>query len=192
MEAILQSTENVEQAAKIFEENFDMIRIATRSQVNDKSAIDDIFQNLFLSLLHSPAPSDIKNVKGYLRRAIRNDVIDSTIRNKCRRAREQKYAEMYMVNIRYDSPEDTVTMYDTIQHLFKIIEDKLPVHEARALIEKYRYNRDNDEAARIMGITRRSFSHYLCTGLKRARRYIQQNKSEQNIHSQKVDNNDMA
>lgn len=40
--------------------------------------------------------------------------------------------------------------------------------------------------------TRRSFSHYFCTGLKKARHYIQQNNSEQNIHSQKPDNNDMA
>lgn len=95
---------------------------------------------------------------------------------------------MYMVSIRYDDPEETVTMCNTIQRIFEIIEDKLPAHEAKALIEKYRYNRDDDEAARIMGIARRSFSHYLCTGLKRARRYIQQNNSEQNIPSQKPDN----
>lgn len=181
MEAILQSAENIKQAAKIFEENSDMIRIVIRSQVNDKSVTDDIFQNLYLSLVHSPVPSDIENTEAYLRRAIRNDVIDTTIKRRCRRVREQKYAEMYMVNIRYNDPEDTVTMCDTIQHIFKIIEDKLPAHEARALIEKYRYNRDDGEAARIMGITRRSFSHYLCTGLKRVRRYIQKNNSKQNI-----------
>jgi len=166
MEATLQSTENVKQTAKILEENSDMIRVAIRSQVNNKSIIDDIFQNLFLSLVHSPVPSNIENTEAYLRRAIRNDVIDSAIKNRCRRAREQKYAEMYTVSIRYDNPEDTVTMCDTIQHIFEIIEDKLPPHEARALIEKYRYSRDDGEAAKIIGITRRSFSHYLCTGLK--------------------------
>ncbi|MHC4397183.1 MAG: sigma-70 family RNA polymerase sigma factor [Planctomycetota bacterium] len=192
MEITLQSAENVKHAAKIFEENSGMFRAAIRSQVNDKSVIDDIFQNLFLSLVHSPVPSDIENVEGYLRRAIRNDVIDSAIKNRCRRVREQKYTEMSMVSTRYDDPKDTVTMCDVIQHIFEIIEDRLPAHEARALIEKYRYNRDDGEAARIMGITRRSFSHYLCTGLKKARRYIQQNNSEQNIHSRKPDNTDMT
>jgi RNA polymerase sigma factor (sigma-70 family) len=179
METALQS-ENVKQAAQIFEENSDMIRIAIHSKVNDKSIIEDIFQNLFLSLVHNPVPSNIENVEGYLKRAIRNDVIDSAIKNRCRRAREQKYAEMYMVSIRYDDPEDTVTMCDTIQHIFEIIENKLPAHEAGAILEKYYYNRDDGEAARIMGITRRSFSHYLCTGLKKVRQFIRENKRHPN------------
>jgi RNA polymerase sigma factor (sigma-70 family) len=176
MEAAYQSTKNVKQVAKIFKENSDMIRIAIRSKVNDKSIIDDIFQNLFLSLVRSPVPSNIENIEAYLRRAIRNDVIDAAIQRRCHRIREQRYAEMYMVSIRYDDPEDTVTMCETIQRIFEIIEDKLPTHEARALIEKYRYNRDDGEAARIMGITRRSFSHYLCTGLKKVRQFIRENK----------------
>lgn len=179
MEATLQS-ENVKQAAKIFEENSDMIRIAIRSKVNNKSIIDDIFQNLFVSLCRSPVPSNFENTEAFLRRAIRNDVIDAAIKRKCQRAREQRYAKMHMVRIRYDSPEDTVTMCDTIQHIFEIIEDKLPAYEARAIIQKYRYNRDDGEAARIMGINRRSFSHYLCTGLKKVRQFIHENKSHLN------------
>ena len=172
MKASLQTTENVKQAAKIFGENSDMLRITVRSQINDKSVIDDVLQNLFLSLVENPVPSNIENIKAYLRRAIRNDVIDSAIKNKCRRIREQKYAKMRMVNIKYDNPEDTVSMCDTIQHIFDIVEDRLPAHEARVIKEKYHYGRDDDEAAEIMGITRRSFSHYLCTGLKKVRRYI--------------------
>lgn len=171
----MQSVENITQAAKIFEEKSDMIRIAICSQVNDRSIVDDIFQNLFLSLARKPIPSNIENVEGYLRRAIRNDVIDSAIKNRCRRAREREYAKMYTINIRYDNPEDMVMMYDTMQHIFEIIEDKLPVHEARAIVQKYRYDRDDGKTIRIMGITRRSFSHYLCTGLKKARHHIQQN-----------------
>ena len=180
MEATLQ-VENIKQAAKIFEENSNMIRIAIRSKVNDKSIIDDIFQNLFVSLSHSPVPSNFENTEAFLRRAIRNDVIDAAIKNRCRRAREQRYAKMHMVRVRYDNPEDTVTMCDTIQRIFEIIEDNLNAHEARAIIERYRYNRDDGEAAEAMGITRRSFSHYLCTGLKKARQFVQQSRLEQNI-----------
>jgi len=179
MEATLQS-ENVKHAAKIFEENSDMIRIAIRFKVNDKLVIDDIFQSLFVSLCRSPVPSNFENTEAFLRRAIRNDVIDAAIKNRCRRAREQRYAKMHMVRVRYDNPEDTVTMCDTVQRIFEIIEDNLNTHEARAIMERYRYNRDDGEAAEAMGITRRSFSHYLCTGLKKARHYILQN-----IHSQK-------
>ena len=165
MKAILQSTKNISQAAKIFEENSDMIRSAIRSQVNDKSIIDDIFQNLFLSLVHNPVPSNIENVKAYIRQAVRNDVIDSAIKSKCCRIREQRYAGMYMVSIRYDNPQDSVSMCDVIQHIFEIIENRLPAYEAKAIIQKYRYNRDDGEAAEVLVISRRSFSHYLCTGL---------------------------
>jgi RNA polymerase sigma factor (sigma-70 family) len=188
MEAALQAAGDVKRAAEIFEENSDMIRSAIRSQVNDKSLVDDIFQNLFLSLVYSPVPLGIENTKAYLRRAVRNDVIDSALKDRSRRAREQKYAEMCMVGTGYDNPEDMVTMCDALQRIFAIIEDKLPAHEARAIEEKYRYNRDDGEAARLMGITRRSFSHYLCTGLKRARCYIRQNNSQRNSL---FDNNDV-
>jgi RNA polymerase sigma factor (sigma-70 family) len=191
MEATLKS-ENVKHAAKIFKENSDMIRVAIRSKVNDKSIIDDIFQSLFVSLCHSPVPSNFENTEAFLRRAIRNYVIDAAIKDKCQRAREQRYARIHMVRIRYDSPEDTVTMCDTIQRIFEIIEDNLNAHEVRAIMERYRYSRDDAEAAEAMGIAKRSFSHYLCTGLKKARHYILQNNSPHNIHPKNVDNNDMA
>lgn len=180
MDANTKTAQNMKLASEIIEEHTDTIRAVITFNVNDKSVIDDIFQNLFLSLVHSPVPSNIENVEGYLRRAIRNDVIDAAIKRRCHRTREQRYAEMYMVSIRYDDPEDTVTMCDVIQHIFEIIENKLPAHEARALIEKYRYNRDDGEAARIMGITRRSFSHYLCTGLKKVRQFVRENKRHLN------------
>ena len=134
MEATLKF-ENVKHAAKIFEENSDMIRIAIRSQVNGRSVIDDIFQNLFVSLVQSPVPSNIENVEGYLRRAIRNDVIDAAIKRKYQRAREQRYAKIYSVRIRYNSPEDTVTMCDTIQRIFEIIENNLNAHEASVMLQ---------------------------------------------------------
>lgn len=171
MEIALQS-ENVKQASEIFEENSDMIRIAIYSQAHDKSIVDDIFQDLFISLAGSPIPLNIENTKGYLRRAIRNDVIDLSIKNKRRQSREAKCARMYRGNARYDNPENTVAMCDTIEYLFETIKKELTAHEARALIEKYHNDRENDEAARIMGITKRSFSHYLCTGLKRVRQLI--------------------
>ena len=174
MEATLQS-ENVKHAAKIFEENSNMIRIAIRSKVNDKSIIDDIFQSLFVSLCHNPIPSNFENTEAFLRRAIRNDVIDAAIKRRCQRAREQRYARMHMVRVRYDDPEDTVTMCDTIQRIFEIIEDNLNAHEARAITERYRHGRDDATAAEAMGIAKRSFSRYLCTGLKKARKSVKEN-----------------
>jgi DNA-directed RNA polymerase specialized sigma24 family protein len=82
---------------------------------------------------------------------------------------------MYSVRIRYYSPEDTAAMSDVIQHIFEVIETELPAYEAKALIQKFRYDKDDAEAAEALGITKRSFSHYLCTGLKRLRGYLLEN-----------------
>lgn len=175
------SQESIKQAAETFEENSDMIRISISSQVYDKSIVDDIFHNLFISLVKSPIPPNVENVKGYLRRAIRNDVIDFSIKRKCFQKREQKYAHVYSIRMGCCNPVDEIALTDQARHIFKIIEKELPSHEARALIEKFRYGRDSQEAAMAMGITRRSFSRYLCTGLKRLRCHLKQDKCGQTV-----------
>jgi len=50
--------------------------------------IDDILQNLFVSLVHNTVPSNIENVESYFRREIRKDAIDSTIKRNCSRIME--------------------------------------------------------------------------------------------------------
>lgn len=171
---------NVRIAAQIFDEHGDVIRDMIRFRVNDKSIVDDIFQDLFVSLVHRPIPPGIQNVKGYLCMAVKNDVLDETFRTKNYRARNQKYAELHTEQVKYHNPENIVIVSEEIQKLFSIIERRLMPHEREAVIQRYRFDRDNDEAAEAMYISRRSFSHYLCTGLKKIRRFVQENKEKQN------------
>ncbi|GAI93598.1 unnamed protein product [marine sediment metagenome] len=180
MEANPQVTENMKLAAKIFEEYGDVIRGTVCCNVSDRSMIDDILQDFFLALVRKPIPSDIQNVKSYLRRAVKNDILEKALQTKSYRARNQKYAELYTDRLKWDTPEDIVIQTEEIQRLFDIVESRLMPHEAEAVIQHYRYDRDTGEAAKATGINKRSFSHYLCTGLKKIRKFACENELEPN------------
>ena len=181
METTLQSIKNVKEAAKIFEEYSDVIHSTIYCNVNNKSIIDDIFQDFFLALVHRPIPSGIQNVKSYLRRAVKNDILDEVVKIKNYHARNQRYVKLQMSYVKFHDPENTVIEAETIQQLFEIIEKRLFPHEAEAVTQKFSFDRDYRHAAEIMGINRRSFLHYLCTGLKKVRQLAQQSRLEQNI-----------
>ena len=150
-------------------------------RVNDKSIVDDIFQDLFVSLIYRSIPPYIQNIKGYLCMAVKNDVLDEAFRAKSYRARNQNYAELHTEQIKFHDPQNIVILSEETQKLFSIIERRLMPHEREAVIQRYRLDRGNDEAAEAMCISRRSFSHYLCTGLKKIRRFAHQGEKHPKV-----------
>jgi len=76
MEANQELNQNMKQAVEIFEEYENVIRGTIYCNVNDKSKVDDLLHDFFLALVRKPIPSYIQNVKGYLRRAVKNDILD--------------------------------------------------------------------------------------------------------------------
>lgn len=160
--------EKVELASAIFHEYEDEIRAMIRFHVNDNARIDDIFQDFFLSMVHKPVPSGIRNISGYLYRAITNDVIDMTRRTKRYRTRIQRYAEDRKYSVVNDDPESTAIQLEERQKMVELIEQHLPGREAQAVLERYDHNKSIDNAAKKMQVSKRSFSRYLCMGLKRS------------------------
>ena len=181
MEANKEVKQNMKLAAGIFEEYGDMIRNTIRYWANDKSTVDDILQDFFLSLVRRPIPSDIQNLKSYLYRAVKNDVFDAAFQTKNYRARNQKYTALRTDYIKFHNPEDIAAQAEATQNLFDFIEEQLMPHEAEAIIQRYRYGRDIGQAAEVMCINKRSFSHYLCTGIGKLRRLVCKSKLEPNV-----------
>jgi len=167
---------NTRIAAQVFDEYGNEIREMISFRVNDQSIVDDIYQDLFVSLVHRPIPPGTQNVKGYLRTAIKNDVLDEIFRTKSYHTRNRRYVEMHTEQVKFLDPEDAAILSEEIQKLLSIIERRLMPHEREAVIQRYRLNRNNNEAAEAMHIDRRSFSHYLCTGLKKVRRFARQSE----------------
>lgn len=167
---------NMRIAAQIFDEYGNVIREMIRYQANNESIVDDIYQELFVSLVHKPIPPGIRNIKGYLRIAVKNDVLDEAFRTRNYQNRNRRYAALHSEQGKNHNPENVVSLSEEIQKLFSIIERRLMPHEREAVIQRYHFDRDNNEAAEAMSVNKRSFSHYLSTGLKKIRRFTLENE----------------
>lgn len=168
---------NVQRASEIFDSYSNMIRAMIRSFVKVESDVDDIYQNLFLSFVRRPMPSNMLDIdiRRYLYRAIRNDVLDASRQAKNRQAQIGKYAQWHTLCTCCEAqkgPEVIVARTEEIRKIFQITEDQLPLHEAEAIAHRYRHDRSTRDAARIMRVKQRTFSRYLCVGLRRVRNFF--------------------
>ena len=175
------TVQNVQQASEVFEEYADTIRTTIAVHVNDKSTIDDIFNDFFLSLVQKPIPRGVKNVRAYVSRAVKNDVIDLALQTKSYHLRNRKYSQMHTGRFKSPTSSDLAIHAEDIRQLFDIVEKQLVHHEAEAIIQKYRHGRDTGEAAKALGINKRSFSHYLCTSLRKLHRFFSKNDHNKTI-----------
>jgi len=179
MDANTKAARNMQEAVEIFQKHTHTIRAAIRFHINDRSSIDDIFQDFFLSLVERPIPRRDQNIKAFINRAIRNDVLDAASKKRSYYQRNCKYAQMHKDRFKSKTPDDIAVHAEEIRQLFDIVENQLLHHESQAIIQKYRYDRDAGQTAEVMGINRRSVSHYLCTGLRKLRNLVRQEQLPQ-------------
>jgi RNA polymerase sigma factor (sigma-70 family) len=168
--------DKVEMASQVFDKYSDMIRAAIYVNLGNSSHVDDIYQNLFLSLVNKPVPPHIKNVRGYLYKAVLHDILDLTKRTKNYRKRICNYGKYHMQFVRNKKPQDDIIKEEEIEKLFKLIEKRLSSHENKAVMQRYRYDLDIAQAAEQMNINKRSYSRYLCVALKKIRQIVDEEK----------------
>jgi len=173
-EARRDARKNVQRAAEIFDQYGDEIEALIRFQVQDQTAIDDIFQNLFLSLVNKPVPRGISNVKGYLYRAITNDVIDSVRRARNYQTQASRIVERRNYVAFEQGSDTTVIEVEELDRLSELIRENLPRCEAEAITLTCIDELDAGEAARRMGVNKRTVSRYKCIGLRKIRKYLRE------------------
>jgi len=76
VEIEIELEERVKQAEDIFETYGDEIRAMISLNVKEQSMADDVFQDLFLSVVHKPIPPGIDRIEAYLCRIITKDQED--------------------------------------------------------------------------------------------------------------------
>jgi RNA polymerase sigma factor (sigma-70 family) len=163
---------NVNIAAEIFTKYGDFIHGIIRCKVGDDGRVDDLFQNFFLSLVSKPPSSNIKNIKGYLYRAIINDIIDNTRRIERYQSQMHRYAEHLQYSIIEDSPENALIEAEEMNKMFECIKRQLQHSEAQAIILRYRNNYKIKEVAAAMGVNNIAAWRYISRGLKNIRRIL--------------------
>ena len=159
-------------AADIFAEYGDFIYNVICTKASNKAQVDDLYQDFFLSLVSNPVDPDLSNIKGYLYRAITNDIIDASRRTQ----RYQKIIHNYSNNSNFTVNEsasiDAIDNEGGIEGMFKLARGFLSPTEMQALTLRCRDNCDNDEIAEIMGIKKESVSRYICIGLRKIRQIL--------------------
>jgi len=160
----------VQCAVAIFNEYGDFIRGVIRFQAHDKSSQEDLFQEFFLELIHSPVPAEVRNIKSYLYRAIVHQILDSVRARQTYRRTVKKYAKETRIPInsrRAGSAllEDTEERNATIAYLARHLQER----EAQAFVLRYRDHFSVGEIAAQMGVNARTVSRYLSESLRRLR-----------------------
>jgi len=160
----------VDAAWALFCEHGAFIRAVIRFQARNESHEDDLFQQLFLSLVSRPMPPDVENVKSYLYRAIANDIVDSARREARQQKHFEKIAEEFRNSIHKQAPADALIGVVDGDAAFACLARHLRKREAEAVVLRYQDDRSIPEIARVMGVDRRTVSHYLAAAIRRLRR----------------------
>lgn len=168
-----QVQKRVERAARIFKEHGDLIRTIIRSNLPEGADADDISQDFFLSLISNSVPDTEQNIEAYLYRAIKNDIVDAARRTKSYRRRIQRYAERHRYGITSKAPNAIVAKSQQVRKMFQISKHKLAPREFQAIIERFANDLSTDEAARRMRVSKKTYSQYLWTGLKKIRTFLE-------------------
>ena len=160
---------NVGTAAEIVSEYSDFIYMVICSQVKNKSRVDDIFQDFFISLVSKPIPENVKNIKSYLYRAISNDIVDTQRQMESYKEKIKKYRERCDFSINKSKPENALLKDEQRNKMFEIIRERLTSSQSQAIALRYGTNYTIKEVAEEMGVKSTSVSRYICTGLRKMR-----------------------
>jgi len=165
-------------AAEVFDRYGDEIRAIIHFNVKDKSKADDIFQEFFVSIVRKPIPSGIQDIRGYLYRAVTNDVIDVSRQIKNHQDHIQKYAECRKHLVIPEDPQNTAVQTESTKKMFQLIESHLPKREAEVIVHRYGHGLSTTDTAEKMNVNKRDVSQYLSVALKKMREFVPGNKDD--------------
>jgi len=159
----------VELATQIFAEYGSAIRTMIRQRVTHQEEEDEVYQNLYLSLVCSPPPQPLTNVLAYLNTVIRNDIIDAVRQRRTRQEVVSRYAMSRVRDEVEEAPDGRVTQAEEVQRIRDLVGKLLPAREAMAVTERYIYGHSTTDIALHMQVKERTVSRYACVGIRRIR-----------------------
>jgi RNA polymerase sigma factor (sigma-70 family) len=162
-----QLNENKGSADEIYKAYSEFIYKAICYHIKDERQVEDLFQEFYLHLTTYPPPQNLKNIEAFLYRSISNFIIGFRRRQKEYRARLHCYGLQRLPWKKEDGPEKAVIDAEETEKIFTLIENLLPTRESAAIIERYKYDHEIDDVAKILGVNVRSVSRYVSSGLSK-------------------------
>ncbi len=161
---------NVRSTFRIFAEHSDFILTVIRTKCKNEADADDVYQDLFLSLVHKPVPEAVENIRGYLYRAIIMRTYNTTRGVQRYRSFMHGYGEQRRFDTGDKHPEKALLVKEEVGRALKLIEKGcIKGSEARAITLRYMNNCSPNDVAEEMDVNVRSVTSYISVGLKRMR-----------------------
>lgn len=168
----------VKKATGIYEEFGEIIQTMIRFHSNNDSEAEDLYQDFFLSLVRKPIPAEVKRIKSYLFRAIRNDVLDVARSKKSYRDRIYKYQVKKSASANLESVEETIIRKEQAEEMLQLVRENLPPNESQVVLQRCYHDSDTEETASKIGVDKRTVSRYLCVGLRKIRQLVENGGNE--------------
>lgn len=168
----------VEIATEIYEKFGVIIQTMIRFHSNNESEAEDLYQDFFLSLVRKPIPTEVKCIKSYLFRAIRNDVLDVARYKKSYRDRVYKYQVNRSALANLESVEEVMIRNEHAEEMLELVRENLSPHESRVVLQRCYHDSNTDETASKIGVDKRTVARYLCVGLRKIRQLVEYGGNE--------------
>ena len=163
---------DVQRATAILSEYGDFIRTVIRYKIKDESVIEDLCHNLFLSLVSSPVPAEVRDIKAYIYKAIINGVADHLRYLERYQTLTHRRADYNKIIVNNRLPEDALIEKEQIEQTIKLIRKRVTKNEFKAIASRHLDGLTIKEAADRMSINNRSVSRYISTGIRKVKQFL--------------------
>jgi RNA polymerase sigma factor (sigma-70 family) len=163
---------DIQRAAAIFFGHGNFIRAVIRHKIKDESMVDDLFHDFFLSLVSRPVPAEVQDIKGYIYRAIINDITDHIRHLRRYQAMTHRCADYNKIIVNNQLPEDALMEKEQTIRMIELIKKRVTKNEFKAITSRYCDDLSIKEAADRMNIDDRSVIRYISTGLRKVKKFL--------------------
>jgi RNA polymerase sigma factor (sigma-70 family) len=162
----------VEYAAQIIYENEGFIRWVIRRQNNTTASEDDLFQDFYLKLIANPVPEDVKNIKGYLYKALINHLAISYHHTSMYEKKIEKFRKKSKNSVHKFDPTRALLIREEMNKMCEFIKEISPGQRYVAITLRYRDGCSIQEVADKMGLQYSSVKKYISIGLRKVRKCL--------------------
>lgn len=170
-----------EALVKIYEEYDGFIQSIIRFSAKNETDREDIYQEVFLILSRKTDWDDIQDFKSYLYRLVVNKSNEYLRSKITRQLRLKAYMELQPREaIQEGGDIQDLLVLDQVDGIMDLIQERLSRRESEAILLRFKYHCDNEEAAQKMNVQKETLIHYVCVGLSKLRGIIKSLKGAEN------------
>lgn len=163
---------NVDAVLQIYLEHGAFIRGVVACQVQNEADVEELSQDIFVSLLSGPIPEDLNHARSFLYKAIINDIINFKKRKQRYRLKlGNRFGGVRREPVQTNPGKRCVEM-EQLARLFELINERVCQRESKAIKLRYSEGLSSGETAKVMGVSTRTVDNYVAVGLKKLREFM--------------------